>query len=244
MSPNGVGYFAIDRGIFRHPLLKRREWFWAWQWLVGNAAWKDEGTRVGNGTVALKRGQMATTVRGLADLWDWPKSNVEYFLIRLEEAGMIGIEKVRTKIQTKNGAKSSVAATVITVCNYDKFQRGINQKKRGVGQRVGQGFGQEMLDLPELSEQPASQQLKQTNNKIQESGARANNRNKPAHGAKSRDGKWIWFDHDTSEWDCHAEDYRNVRNGAEILPESRVGGRGNWFVYLGEAMRPKQRRRA
>lgn len=77
-----------------------------------------------------------------------------------------------------------------------------------------------------------------------ESGGR--NRTKPRH--RARGNGMIWFDQASDEWACHAKDYLTVR-GAELLPESLIGGRGNWFVYLGEAARtakqmPKRRKRA
>lgn len=52
----------------------------------------------------------------------------------------------------------------------------------------------------------------------------------------------VWFDHGTQEWELYAADYRETR-GAEIFPEGRIGGHGNWFVLLGEATAPSPRRR-
>lgn len=48
----------------------------------------------------------------------------------------------------------------------------------------------------------------------------------------------IWLDHGTEEWQLYAADYREAR-GADKLPENRIGGRGNWFRWLGET---KQKR--
>lgn len=47
----------------------------------------------------------------------------------------------------------------------------------------------------------------------------------------------VWFDYGTPEWQIYANDFRNTR-GAEKLPETREGGRGNWFKWLGEAAQP------
>lgn len=64
---------------------------------------------------------------------------------------------------------------------------------------------------------------------------------KPPHGAKSKDGRWRWWDHGTSEWARYAQDYEKV-HGAELLPKNRVGGKGNWFVAhpAGEIARPRR----
>lgn len=46
----------------------------------------------------------------------------------------------------------------------------------------------------------------------------------------------VWLDHGTQEWDLYAADYRNA-TGVDKLPESRIGGKGNWFRWMGEARR-------
>jgi hypothetical protein len=63
--------------------------------------------------------------------------------------------------------------------------------------------------------------------------------NKPNHGAKSKCHKYVWFDYGTTEWMDFERDYRDVK-GSAIFPETRMEGKGNWFVWLGEAARPKR----
>ena len=63
--------------------------------------------------------------------------------------------------------------------------------------------------------------------------------NKPNHGAKSKCHKYVWFDYGTDDWSDFAKDYRDVK-GSDIFPETRIEGKGNWFVWLGEAARPKR----
>lgn len=48
----------------------------------------------------------------------------------------------------------------------------------------------------------------------------------------------VWLDHGTDEWQIFADDYRETR-GAELLPRSYIGGKGNWFVWLGERARKR-----
>jgi hypothetical protein len=110
MSERGV--FAVDRGVFDHDCFAdeaftERE---AWMWLIAEAAWKPRTRRIGNAVIALSRGQLAGSLRFLADRWGWNKDRVDRFLVRLKNRDMIETE-------TKTGV------TVVTICNYDAYQR-------------------------------------------------------------------------------------------------------------------------
>jgi hypothetical protein len=106
------GVFAVDRGIFDHPLFAKepfteRE---AWIWLIKEAAWKDRAVRAGTAVIKLKRGECAHSYRFMADIWQWSKSRVERFVNRL---------KIETLVMTRSGT----GVTVITICKYDEYQR-------------------------------------------------------------------------------------------------------------------------
>lgn len=110
MSERGV--FAVDRGWFDHPTFKpepftERE---AWIWLIAEAAFRAHRRRVGSVTVTLTRGQLAHSLRFMADKWRWKEPRVRRFLARLKEDAMID-------------AASDAGVTVITICNYSKYQR-------------------------------------------------------------------------------------------------------------------------
>lgn len=110
MSERGV--FAVDRGIWDHPSfanepLTERE---AWQWLIGEASFKDRTKRIGSVVLKLERGQVAASLRFMADKWQWSEARVRRFLKRLKTDAMID-------------AASDAGITVITVCNYNKYQR-------------------------------------------------------------------------------------------------------------------------
>lgn len=110
MSERGV--FAVDRGIWDHPSFAdepftERE---AWQWLISEAAFKARVRNVGGRKIELTRGQLAASVRFMAERWQWSKSRVDRFLKRLKTDAMIGTD-------------SGTGLLVITLCNYDKFQR-------------------------------------------------------------------------------------------------------------------------
>jgi hypothetical protein len=236
---NARGYIAIDRGIFDHPMFRRRpEWLVAWQWLIATAAWKPKGQRFEYGVVHLERGQLATTVRGLGTTWGWPKSNVARFLARLTREEMIALNT-----GTRTGTRTGTQCTVITICNYDRFQNGSEK----VGHEPGHEPGHESQQAPLFTELLASQPTNQlTKEKVRgencgENGQVRVGRTKPPHGSESKDGRWVWYDHGTENWDLYAKDIEEVR-GAACFPESRVGGRGNWFFKLGERLAPRRRR--
>lgn len=112
MSERGV--FAVDRGIFEHdffapePFTERE----AWIWMIGVAAYRPYRARVGPARIELARGQLAHSSRFMAEKWKWGETSVRRFLARLKAEGMVGF-----------GARTAHAITVITICNYEAFQK-------------------------------------------------------------------------------------------------------------------------
>jgi len=110
MSERGV--FAIDRGVFDHecfapePFTERE----AWMWLIAEAAWKPRGRRIGRVVVSLGRGQLAASLRFMAERWQWNKDKVDRFLERLRVCDMIE-------------TAAATGITVITIRNYDTYQK-------------------------------------------------------------------------------------------------------------------------
>ena len=115
------GVFAVDRGIWDHPIFApepftERE---AWLWMVSSAAWAAKRVRVGRAQIQLQRGQLAFATRFLADKWKWTHSKVVRFLKRLKGDTMVSTSATRE-------------ATLITICNYDKYAFGrTNGETRG-----------------------------------------------------------------------------------------------------------------
>lgn len=99
----------MDRGALDHPLLKDAERFRAWFWLTAKACWKPTPFDVNGKIVSLERGQLCASRAQLADAWGWSPSAVERFLVRLETEQMIG-------------RATGQGRTVITICNYAKYQ--------------------------------------------------------------------------------------------------------------------------
>lgn len=109
------GFFAIDRGVWDHPLFAREKFSEreAWLWLLSGAAWADTRIRIGKSMIGLRRGQLAFATRFLAEKWMWTHSKVVRFLNRLKSDTMIVTEPKRD-------------ATLITICNYEKYQSSRN----------------------------------------------------------------------------------------------------------------------
>jgi hypothetical protein len=131
MSERGV--FAVDRGIWDHPMFECRERFSkreAWLWLLSTATWKAKAIFVDGKRVALARGQLAHSIRFLADQWRWPRSNVVRFLNALKTETMIGT-------QTGSGI------TIITICKYDEYQRVSLPERDASGTASGTKMGHE-----------------------------------------------------------------------------------------------------
>src|SRR5687767_14609390 len=110
MSRRGV--FAVDRSIWEHDFFRAEPFTGreAWMWLVSEAAWKACRKKRGGVMVDLSRGQLAHSIRFLADRWGWHRARVARFLNRL---------KTETMVETR----SETGVTLITVCKYDDYQR-------------------------------------------------------------------------------------------------------------------------
>ena len=109
------GFYRMARGwmdhhIFANDPLTERE---AWQWLIEHAAFAPHPHRVGQNVVPVERGQLAVSTRYLAQAWQWSKSRVARFLKKLKTGTMIG---------TVTGTESGTGYTLVTICNYDKYQ--------------------------------------------------------------------------------------------------------------------------
>lgn len=107
----GRGYIKLERDAIEHPVFARAAFseFQAWVWLLAEANWCLKKRRLGRYIVDLTRGEVAASVRFLAEKWLWDRSKVERFLKRLKTEEMI-----ETRLAT--------GISIITICNYDKYQ--------------------------------------------------------------------------------------------------------------------------
>jgi hypothetical protein len=95
-----------DNAVFLGDLFSRRD---AWVWLIEDAAFADRKVNIAGKTVTLHRGQLSHSTRFLAKAWLWSEAAVRRYLTRLKTDAMID-------------AVSDAGQTIITICNYGKYQ--------------------------------------------------------------------------------------------------------------------------
>lgn len=106
------GWFALTRDFHDHPAITGcagRVSIWAF--LVGRAAWKDTRIDVHGTTVPVPRGSICISTRELAERTFTTHQVVRTALERFKRHGLI-----RTDV--------TQGRTIITLCNYDKYQQG------------------------------------------------------------------------------------------------------------------------
>jgi DNA-binding transcriptional regulator YhcF (GntR family) len=104
------GWFAMQRGVTSHPLLKGHpDRIAIWLWLIDNAAWKEVRHDVNGKMVIVPRGAVLVSQRRLAAEVGVTYEVVRRFLIRLREEGMITADTISGRTQ-------------ITLSNYEKYQ--------------------------------------------------------------------------------------------------------------------------
>jgi hypothetical protein len=95
-----------DDPAFQNEPFSERE---AWVWMICEAAWKPREKRVGKVIVQLDRGQLAASIRFMAEAFSWHRNKADRFLKRLEKCNLIRIE-------------SGTGVNVITLCKYNEYQ--------------------------------------------------------------------------------------------------------------------------
>ena len=113
----------------------------AFMWLVMEASWKPREKRVGSAVVNLERGQLAASIRFMAEAWNWQKSTVDRFLKRLENRDMIG-------------TASGTGLTIVTIRKYNEYQNapkesGTPKKEKAGQQRDSSGTNENKGLIPE-----------------------------------------------------------------------------------------------
>lgn len=103
------GFTLSYRAKWEHPIF--RDWLEAaiWSWLCDTAVWKDCRINFNGEMIALKRGQLVTSLRFVAKGFRVSVKAVRTLFERLENDSMISTQR------THKG-------TQITICNYEKYQ--------------------------------------------------------------------------------------------------------------------------
>jgi len=120
-----AGFITLHRSAFANPVLRDGERFRAWCYLIAHAAFRPTRQDARGRTIVLDRGQICAGRDQLAREWRWSPSAVERFLVRLETEHMIE-------------RQSGQGKTIITICNYSKYQ----DLADPTGQITGQHFEQ------------------------------------------------------------------------------------------------------
>lgn len=120
-SSHDGGFVLAYRRTLTHHAFKSHAEALAFTYLTMRAAWKQTKVRYKDRVITLERGQLAMSVRDLADNLERSRQWVERFLGRLQAETMI-------ETSTKTGV------TVITICNYDTYQCRAEGAGTGAGQ--------------------------------------------------------------------------------------------------------------
>jgi hypothetical protein len=259
--PRYNGYIAKARASLTHPTLcrgksKRFDRRSALDWLIAEAAWRPENKRGAHGLFHLARGQLCITIRELCTVWHWPRSTVHRFLKELTRESTISVRQIRagSKMGQNLGQTSPElplqagwARSLITLCNYDKYQR----SSTAASQTRDNGMEQTLEStqtatirepIPIQREMAAGIGLVHspttlTNPRPIDSSTKGRPRNgkRPRHGQRWRE--MIWLAEGTEEWQSHAADYEAVRGRKPSSVQYYDGVCGQWFVVTGEAHR-------
>src|SRR5678809_1063793 len=134
------GVFAIARTVFDHPFFAPEKYTEreAWMWMIGAAAWQPMTIRVGRVVVKLQRGELAFSTRFLAKKWQWSRSHVIRFLIRL-------------KTETMVTPVADHEVTHLIICNYDDYQFSRTSRGPQTGPQTGPVADQSRTKEEELN---------------------------------------------------------------------------------------------
>ena len=103
------GWVKIYRRILDNPAFRNEAEAMCFAWMVLRAQWRDTEVRYKGRVIRLRRGELAISLRDMADDWEWSKSRCERFIDRLKTGTL-------TETRTETGV------TIITICNYSKYQ--------------------------------------------------------------------------------------------------------------------------
>ena len=103
------GFICISRGIRSHWVWKNPVYFKRWAELIMMANYDNREVSFNFQRVMLQRGQLAVNLSYLSKIWHISTQATQKFLVKLEVSGMV-TRTVDDKV------------TVITICNYDRYQ--------------------------------------------------------------------------------------------------------------------------
>lgn len=120
------GYLKAERDRFGHYLFRSEKFCrgYAWDWMCANARFAPTEYDVKGRKIIVQRGQFVASPDEMAAAWNWSRSAVNRFLARLKTEHMIEHETGQGK-------------SLITICNYEKFQSREDEAGQSTGQSTG-----------------------------------------------------------------------------------------------------------
>ena len=103
------GWTKSYRSKWTNPVFRNLLEAGIWAWMCDTAAWEPVDVRFGSQLIRLDRGQLVVSERFIAEGFETGRQAVRTFLATLTATHMI------TRTVTHK-------ATIITICNYDKYQ--------------------------------------------------------------------------------------------------------------------------
>jgi len=153
------GWICLHREITDHWIWTDSEKLKAWVDMILLANHEDKKFLIKGQLLECKRGQLAYSQESLGERWKWTRGKVRNFLNILEKDSMIT-------------HKSNHLTTIITICNYNKFQDKQPDEQPAESQ------------LTDIST-PAESQLTDTNNNVNNYNNYNNENNKYIYTEKS-----------------------------------------------------------
>lgn len=151
-------WFAVCKDVFDHPIVgmdvqppaaedrSRAAMFpfMIWVWMCGKAAYREHEVVVKDQYLNLARGQLVVSERYLAKKANWTRKAARLFLFRLARHGMVQLSSVQRDGQMlldfhdpKRVPGRVPPTTIVTICNYDVYQRRLHVKGTAEGTSKG-----------------------------------------------------------------------------------------------------------
>ena len=120
------GWICSHRKIWEHPLFAgNAQRVGAWHWMLHMAAIAETRFMADGQIITLQRGQLCVSQQQFSDATGMTRKQVRTFLEALEG---------ESAVVTKRANDRAKGRTVVTICNYDKYQHQIEAEGPSKGQ--------------------------------------------------------------------------------------------------------------
>ena len=126
------GWVKLWREQFGHEVSERKPWCdgYAWSYLYSQANYKPGVANFRNQYIPVERGQFITSVLKLSKVFGWTRKRTKAFLISLQNQEMIDWKSGTNwdqKGTLKGYNRRDNRFSIISICNYEKFQSTENE---------------------------------------------------------------------------------------------------------------------